>query len=216
MPHIEPFEPVGKDGWVFHEKLDDFYIFKAAHTTNIRPGHAFTDGSYHSEFGCSGVVVLPGGLVYGCKPVGYQSAYKGETVALYLAAYYAEAGTTIHVDCKGVITSVTKGGSRVVLGEMVQRIRLLIQEKWVKVVHVKAHVGILGNEAADKSAQHCNVLVTVSPQQVPTNAFHVVYKGEKFMHPHKVWTKTKIPKHQQLDIWHVPFWPFRYEFQTRI
>ena len=57
---------------------------------------------------------MPGGLVYGCKPVGYQSAYKGEMVALYLAAYYAEAGTTIHVDCKGVITSVLKGGCRVV------------------------------------------------------------------------------------------------------
>ena len=70
MPRIEPFEPVGKDGWVFHEKLDDFHVFKMAHTTNIRPEHAFTDGSYHSDFGCSGVVVVPGGLVYGCKPVG--------------------------------------------------------------------------------------------------------------------------------------------------
>ena len=144
------FEPSGKDGWVYHETLDDFHVFKASHTTNIRPEHAFTDGSYHSEFGCSGVVVLPGGLVYGCKPVGYQSAYKGEMVALYLAAYYAESGTTIHVDCKGVITSVLKGGCRVVLGELVKKIRMLIQEKRLKVVHVKAHVGIVENEAGQE------------------------------------------------------------------
>ena len=127
MPHVEVEHPKGKNWWVFHEVLDEFHVFKAKHTTNIRPEQAFTDGSLHSEIGCSGVVLLPGGLVYGCKPVGYQSAYKGEMCALYLAAYYADAGTTIHIDCKGVITSVLRGGCRVVLGELVKMIRRLIQ-----------------------------------------------------------------------------------------
>ena len=95
-------------------------------------------------------------------------------------------------------------------------IRRLIQEKKLKLKHVKAHVGIVGNEAADKEAKKCNESVTESPQQMPTNAFHVVFKGEKFIHPHKAWTKTEIPTHQQLDIWHVSCWPLRYKFQTWI
>ena len=83
-------------------------------------------------------------------------------------------------------------------------------------MHVKAHVGIPGNEAPNTSAQKCNASITISPNQSPTNAFHVVFKGEKFTHPRKVWTKHLIPKHQQADIWHVSFWPLRYRHQTSI
>ena len=37
--------------------------------------------------------------MYGCKPVGHQKSFKGDMVALFLAAHYAPAGTTICVDC---------------------------------------------------------------------------------------------------------------------
>ena len=118
MPHIEPTAPFGTDGWEFHKRVGDFHIFKTTHHTQLTRGHAHTDGSSQVDMGCSDVVVLPGGEVYGCKPVGYQSAYKREMVALPLAVYYTEAGTTIHVDCKGAITSVNKGGQRGTMGEL--------------------------------------------------------------------------------------------------
>ena len=50
----------------------------------------------------------------------------GEMVAGYLAAHYADPGTIIHIHCKGVITSVQKGGPRVVLGDLVSYIRLSV------------------------------------------------------------------------------------------
>ena len=137
-------------------------------------------------------------------------------VAVYLAAHYAPPGTIVHIDCKGVITSVQQGGPRVMLGEMVSFIRQWVKRKGLSLRHVKAHVGIPGNEVANTTAQTCNASVKFSPKQVPTNAFHVVFKGEKFTYPHKVWTKTLLPKHQQSDIWHVSFWPLRYRFQTWI
>ena len=100
-------------------------------------------------------------------------------VALFLAAYYSEAGATIHIDCKGVITSVLKGGKRVVMGELVKHIWELMQEKGLKVTHVKAHVGIRGNECANTSAQTYNASVANSPNQQATNAFHVVFQGKQ-------------------------------------
>ena len=137
-------------------------------------------------------------------------------VAVYLAAHYAPPGTIVHIDCKGVITSVQKGGPRVILGEMVSFIRQCVQGKGLRLRHVKAHDGIPGNETANTTAQTCNASVKVSPMQVPTNAFHVVFKGERFTYPHKKWTKTLLPTHQQADIWHVSFRPLRYRFQTWI
>ena len=94
--------------------------------------------------------------VFGCKLVGHQTAFKEEMVALFLAAYYAPEGTTIYLDRKGVITSVNKGGKRAIMGDMVAQIRVLMQEKSFKVLHVKKQVSIRGNEVANSCAQTCN------------------------------------------------------------
>ena len=51
----------------------------------------------------------------GASQWAFKQLSKGEMVALLLAAYYAPEGTAIYVDCKGVITSVNKGGG-VIMG----------------------------------------------------------------------------------------------------
>ena len=170
MPHIEPPTPSAKDGWEYHEGVGDFHIFKTTHQTQIQAGHAYTDGSFQIDMGCSGVVVLPGGMVYGCKLVGHQLAYKGEMAALFLVAHYSEAGTTIHVDCKGVISSVMKGGKRVVMGELVKQIRALIYcavNFWNKIFQQRLNT--IGLRARCPQCVECLLHALSLPSGVPMN-----------------------------------------------
>ena len=177
------------------------------------PTHmVFTDGSYHPEFGCSSVAIV-NGMAYACKPQGYPSPYKGEMIAMFLAAYYATHGSTINCDCKGVISAVQNQPVRVTLGKWVHRIRQLLQSQHLAIRHVKAHIGILGNEIANTMAQKSNVKVPISPPQTVQYPFDVLHVHELMTHPHKTWTKHYIPSHKQDGIWTGSFRPLKKRFR---
>jgi hypothetical protein len=166
----------------------------------------YTDGSYDGSF-CAGAVIAPSGESWGIRPPGRPSSYRAEVYALALATTLADTGATIRTDSEATLMAVKGEATRVQLGSAISLIRSNLQEKGLTLQHVRGHRGECGNEAADLAARLANSYLPEAPQPALASPWEVLWSGEVFTGPHKVWAKHTTPQHSPLDIHPVSWRP---------
>ena len=72
--------------------------------------------------------------------------------------------------------------------------------------HMPGHIGVLGNEIADKYAKLATKLPN-NPTQIAREPWDIMVQGEKVGGPHKTWGRVHIPTHQQKNVHSLSFNP---------
>ena len=98
-------------------------------------------------------------------------------------------------DSLAAIKAVTGLKPRVTLRPVIESIRLLCHDKALRLQHVPGHVGVAGNEIADKHAKYACATLPPPPSPTPRYCSEVVAQGELVTPPHKTWTRGLIPHH---------------------
>ena len=104
-----------------------------------------------------GVVALRGEAVAHrvSQPMGYGTSNQAELLAVREALRWApeDEPVELHVDSKYVCGVISRGWNVLKNTELVAEIRELYRSRpWIKMVKVRGHAGVLGNELADRAA----------------------------------------------------------------
>ena len=170
----------------------------------------FTDGSYFPQprDKAGGAIVFPSGQVWTFRPSGKQACYKAELPALVLASVEAFPHEFIWTDSQGCLKAIEGTNPRALFRGWINSVRNLWNNKHIMLSHVQWHIGVLGNEIADKYAKLPTMLPN-NPTQIPREPWDIMVQGEKVGGPHKTWGRVHIPTHQQKNVHSLSFSPIK-------
>ena len=89
--------------------------------------------------------------------------------------------------------------------------RNLIKARGHRVEYVAAHMGVAGNEMADKKAKDAARLQPQEAQQ-PRACGDLTFEGELCEFPNKTWTRLPVPSHSLKDAHPASFKPLQKKF----
>ena len=173
-------------------------------------GDGHSDGSYHLHPERSGsAAVCPNGYVYLARTPGNQGIYKAEVIGVLLDSVYSPPEAVLYTDNQGV--SKVLSHDRPVLKESywISKTRESIRSKQQQVEWEKGHVGIRGNEIADKYANVATTLPMPGQPGRSLGPWEVGINGEIMYPPHKVWTHARIPRHSPKGIHNSSYSPLK-------
>ena len=129
------------------------------------------------------------------RPPGSGSSYKAELYALLLGCDIARPLDKICTDSHASIMAIAGKSERIIMGNVVERIRRLIEGKELTLIHVRGHMGIRGNEKADALAKEMNEKLPEVEAPEIRQPYEIQYGGEIRWPPHKQWIREICPKH---------------------
>ena len=162
---------------------------------------AYNDGSFSESCNkCADAAVLEDGRTFFVRPPGYQSAYKAEVCGMFLARKYSSSCATVFTYCYVFLKVVKYRKERVVEARLITLVREDVHRKHLSLQYVRGHTGTPGNEEVDRRAKAA-VNLPDAPVQIPPEVQDVLYHGEMFTYPHKVWTRHETPTHRHKGVW---------------
>ena len=179
----------------------DLPCYERHHSLHLPAKTAFADGSFFPSVAqCAASVVLPDQRAFVLRPRGKASCYRAEVYALALAVDVVGHGFTILTDSAAALAAIKGSSPRVTLAHPIAHIRNMVAEKQLILQHVRGHIGVEGNEMADKLAKEACLSIPVPPSQVSCNPWDICVVGELQSPPHKTWIRDLTPHHSQCDI----------------
>ena len=179
----------------------DLYCHETPHPLRILGNEAFADGSFFpSTSQCASSVLLPNHKAFVLKPRGRPSCYRAEVYALAMAVDLVQSGAKIYTDSAAALNAIKGFSTRVTLAIPIHHIRTMAIQKNLRLVHVRGHTGIAGNEIADRLAKSACHSLPAPPPQVAANPWDICVDGELQTPPHKTWIRSLAPHHNHADI----------------
>ena len=179
----------------------DIPYFESPLPLSLPEGTAYADGSFFPSISqCASAVLLPNNRSATLKPRGRPSCYRAEVYALALAVALVTEGTSIYTDSAAALHAIHGNSIRVTLAGPIAFIRRAVFRKSLTLCHVRGHIGIQGNEAADRIAKHACKTLPAPPPQEPSKPWDVCVAGELQHPPHKTWVRDLTPRHSHEDI----------------